>query len=157
MGLTDSTNSKRSKNNQVPEYEDFFGELSSNNKKPRKGGVVRRVVKHDFWRILLIVILYTIKASPLWVLPVVTSDVIDVTTTRPEGYVNRLIIDGIIFFRPVDEFTVPHIETKLFNDDFIKRVSKRTKGKVNTLNDVLNYIKQHHPTLAAECDRLMTD
>lgn len=66
-------------------------------------------------------------------------------------------IDGIIFFRPVDEFTVPHIETKLFNDDFIKRVSKRTKGKVNTLNDVLNYIKQHHPTLAAECDRLMTD
>lgn len=98
MGLTDSTNSKRSKNNQVPEYEDFFGELSSNNKKPRKGGVVRRVVKHDFWRILLIVILYTIKASPLWVLPVVTSDVIDVTTTRPEGYVNRLIIDGIIFF-----------------------------------------------------------
>ena len=26
-----------------------------------------------------------------------------------------------------------------------------------SINDVLNYIKQHHPTLAAECDRLMTD
>lgn len=66
-------------------------------------------------------------------------------------------IDGIIFFRPVDEFTVPHIEIKIFNDDFIKRVGKRTKGEVSSLKDVLNYIMRHHPTLAPECERLMKD
>lgn len=66
-------------------------------------------------------------------------------------------IDGIIFFRPVDEFTVPHIEPKIFNDDFIKRIGKRTKGEAGSLKEILNYIKQHHPTLAPECERLMKD
>lgn len=66
-------------------------------------------------------------------------------------------IDGIIFFRPVDEFSVPHIEPKVFSQDFLQRISKRTKGEVVTANDLFKYIKLHHPTLANECERLMRD
>lgn len=66
-------------------------------------------------------------------------------------------IDGIIFFRPVNEFSVPHIEPKIFSQDFLQRVGKRTKGEVVTANDLFKYIKRHHPTLAAECDKYITE
>ena len=66
-------------------------------------------------------------------------------------------IDGIIFFRPVKEFSVPHIEPKIFSQDFLQRISKRTKGEVVTANDLFKYIKRHHPTLAAECDKYITE
>ena len=66
-------------------------------------------------------------------------------------------IDGIIFFRPVNEFSVPHIEPKIFSQDFLQRISKRTKGEVVTTNDLFNYIKRHHPTLANECDKYITE
>ena len=62
-------------------------------------------------------------------------------------------IDGIIFFRPVNEFSIPHIEPRMFDDTFLKRISKRTKGKVETHDDVYKYIKKGHPTLAEECDK----
>ena len=62
-------------------------------------------------------------------------------------------IDGIIFFRPVRDFSVPHIEPKVFDDTFLRRINKRTKGEVQTRNDVYQYIKKGHPTLTEECDK----
>ena len=61
-------------------------------------------------------------------------------------------VDGIIFFRPVNEFSIPHIEPKMFDDAFLKRISKRTKGEVQTLNDLYLYIKKNHPTLSEDLD-----
>ena len=62
-------------------------------------------------------------------------------------------IDGIIFIKPVNEFEIPHIEPKIFTSQFLDRISKRTKGLVNTLPDMMRYIKKKHPTLASECDK----
>ena len=62
-------------------------------------------------------------------------------------------IDGIVFFRPVSEFSIPHIEPKLFDDSFVERISKRTKGEVKTRNNVYQYIKKGHPTLAKEAEK----
>ena len=62
-------------------------------------------------------------------------------------------VDGIIFFRPVNEFSIPHIEPKMFDETFLKRITKRTKGEVKTRNDVYQYIKKGHPTLAEEVEK----
>lgn len=62
-------------------------------------------------------------------------------------------IDGIVFFRPVSEFSIPHIEPKIFDDSFVERISKRTKGEEKTRNDVYQYIKKGHPTLAEEAEK----
>ena len=59
-------------------------------------------------------------------------------------------VDGIIFFRPVNEFSIPHIEPKMFDETFLKRITKRTKGGVQTLNDLYLYIKKNHPTLSED-------
>lgn len=61
-------------------------------------------------------------------------------------------VDGIIFFRPIDKFSIPHIEPKMFDDIFLKQISKRTKGEVQTLNDLYLYIKKNHPTLSEDLD-----
>ena len=65
-------------------------------------------------------------------------------------------VDGIIFFRPVNEFSIPHIEPKMFDDVFLKRIEKRTKGEVKTLNDLYLYIKKNHPILSEDLDSLST-
>ena len=61
-------------------------------------------------------------------------------------------IDGIIFFHPVNEFSIPHIEPKIFDDAFLKRICKRTKGEVQTQNDLYLYIKKNHPILSEDLD-----
>lgn len=66
-------------------------------------------------------------------------------------------VDGIIFFRPVNEFSIPHIEPKMFDDVFLKRIEKRTKGEVKTLNDLYLYIKKNHPILSEDLDSLSTN
>lgn len=65
-------------------------------------------------------------------------------------------VDGIIFFRPVNEFSIPHFEPKMFDDVFLKRIEKRTKGEVKTLNDLYLYIKKNHPILSEDLDSLST-
>ena len=66
-------------------------------------------------------------------------------------------IDGIVFFRPVNEFSIPHIEPKLFDDSFVERIGKRTKGEVKTCSDVYRYMKKAHPVLAEEADKYIEE
>lgn len=54
---------------------------------------------------------------------------------------------------PINEFSIPHLEPKMFDDTFVERISKRTNGEVKTRNDVFQYIKKGHPTLAEETDK----
>ena len=53
----------------------------------------------------------------------------------------------------VSEFSIPHIEPTLFDDSFVECISKRTKGEDKTRNDVYQYIKKEHPTLAEEVEK----
>lgn len=64
-------------------------------------------------------------------------------------------VDGIIFIRPVNEFSIPHIEPRLFSDSFIHRIGKRTNGEVKSIRDVYLMIKKEHPTLSPEINRLL--
>lgn len=44
----------------------------------------------------------------------------------------------------------------MFDDVFLKRIEKRTKGEVKTLNDLYLYIKKNHPILSEDLDSLST-
>ncbi|MDR1056762.1 MAG: hypothetical protein LBL90_13330 [Prevotellaceae bacterium] len=64
-------------------------------------------------------------------------------------------IDGIIFFKPVEEFSGATVYGKFFDDEFMKLIEKRTDGKVKTRKDVFEYIKDQHPILGESLDKLI--
>ena len=55
------------------------------------------------------------------------------------------MFDGIVFFKPVNEFTPAHIYAPVFDDSFVDKVSRRTGGKVKTKTEIINMIKAEHP------------
>lgn len=84
----------RHENNKIPDFEDFFQGSSTqtlNNK-----GFMRRLIKKDRRPIFWSCFLYLFQNAPVWVLPLLTSDVIDLITERPENLAFRLLIDALI-------------------------------------------------------------
>ena len=80
--------------NRIPDYEALYTEEGGS----RKGnGLLKRVLRRDRGKLLYSSLVYIIKASPIWIMPLVTGDVIDLITGRPEGYLLRVVIDAIIF------------------------------------------------------------
>ena len=83
-------------NGRVPDIEWLFGYGES--KKEQGDKFLPKLLRRD-WRIVLFsTLIYLLQHSPVWVLPLVTSDVIDTITQRPENYVARLCIDAAILF-----------------------------------------------------------
>jgi len=81
--------------NQIPAYEALFNDDPSPKKKKR--GFLFRVFSVNKWKLLSSNLVYLLQAAPLWIMPLVTSDVIDAITQQYEGYIIRIIIDAVIF------------------------------------------------------------
>jgi len=53
----------------------------------------------DRWRLLGAVVLFVVKHSPVWVLPLIFADIINIVTAPPSAAsAHRLWMDGLIFF-----------------------------------------------------------
>lgn len=88
--------STRHENNKLPDFEDFFqGNVTENGKKHGKG-FMRRLLMEDRRPLLFSCVLFLFQNAPAWILPLITGDVIDLCTSRPDDLVVRLIIDAII-------------------------------------------------------------
>ena len=86
----------RHENNKIPNFEDFFQGQPTQIGKKRGKGFMLQLLKKDRTPILWSCIIYLFQNAPAWVLPLVTSDVIDIITVRPDNMLIRLIIDAII-------------------------------------------------------------
>jgi hypothetical protein len=64
-------------------------------------------------------------------------------------------IDGIVFFKPIDEFTGATVYGEFFDDEFVRLIEKRTDGKVKKRRDAFGYIKQGHPIMSESLDKLL--
>ena len=80
----------------IPDVEWLFTEESKGEGKKVKNRFLQKFLYRDWWKLVYTTLMYFWQALPIWLLPLVTGDVIDTITTLPEGYVTRLIIDGII-------------------------------------------------------------
>lgn len=77
----------------LPELEKLFKAGSDH---PYSEAFLGNLLRRD-WRVILITtLIYLIQASPVWLMPLVTSDVIDMITYRPDGFVTRIIIDALL-------------------------------------------------------------
>lgn len=56
------------------------------------------------------------------------------------------ICDGIIFIKPVSEFNGIKL-INIYDNEFIEKANKRTKGSCKTAEDILKTVKEWHPIL----------
>lgn len=108
--------SKRPERNRVPDYEALF--VDSSDTVSRNSGFMRKVFRKDRARIILVTLLYIIQALPLWIMPLVTGDVIDTVTNRPDGYITRIIIDAAIFA----VILIQNVPTTIFRAGIVNRM-----------------------------------
>ncbi len=78
----------------VPELEWLFQEGKKGKKE--KNDFLAKLMKKNWTTVLASVLLYVLQAAPVWILSLVVSDVINMVTNRPDGYVTRILIDGAI-------------------------------------------------------------
>ncbi|MDR2911550.1 MAG: hypothetical protein LBV47_09365 [Bacteroidales bacterium] len=64
-------------------------------------------------------------------------------------------IDGIIFFKPVEEFSATTVYGKFFDEEFVKLIKNRTEGVVKTRKQVFELIKKDHPVMSESLDKLI--
>ena len=82
--------------NKIPDLEYLFrGDGTKEENADKSKGFLFKLLRKDWLGILFSTFLYILQASPLWLMPVVTSDVIDMITYKPDGFVTRIIIDGL--------------------------------------------------------------
>ncbi len=111
--------------NRVPDYEALFREQGTS----RKGnGFLKRVFRKDWGRLIGSSILYIIKASPIWIMPLVTGDVIDLITERPDGFLVRILIDAVIFAVMV----IQNIPTNMWYSGITNRMIRNTTAGIKS-------------------------
>lgn len=84
---------RNTQKNRIPDMERLFG--YGETKSTRKEGYILKLLRKDWKSLFITTLIYLLQASPVWLIPLITSDVIDVATTRPDGYVRRLEIEGV--------------------------------------------------------------
>ncbi len=70
--------------------------MSENPKKIRSLRLLFKLYKGHYGKLLIGAIIYIIKDSPMWVLPLITADIINLVTSPPENFLLRIAFDAII-------------------------------------------------------------
>lgn len=113
--------------NKIPDLEYLFrGDGSQTSGGDRSKGFLRKLLRKDLWGIILSSLLYILQASPLWLMPVVTSDVIDLITTQPDGFMTRILIDGIVLL----VLLVQNVPTTMWRSSIINKIIRTTTAQI---------------------------
>lgn len=82
-------------NNRLPDFEDFF-QGNPSDKKGLGKSFIWRLIKKDRRTIIGASVLYIFQNLPVWFMPLIISDVIDLLTRMPENFLWRILIDALI-------------------------------------------------------------
>lgn len=69
----------KEKVNKIPDYEYLFSEAPLNRGK-KDSRFLRKILRMNIWSILLAALVYLLQASPTWAMPIVSSNIINITT-----------------------------------------------------------------------------
>jgi ATP-binding cassette subfamily B protein len=93
-----------------------------------KEAFLKKLLRRDWWQILSSSLIYVLQASPVWIMPLVTSDVINMLTDRPEGFAVRILIDAIVLFVLI----VQNIPTTAWRLSIVNRSVRTTTAQVKS-------------------------
>lgn len=119
---------RNKKINKIPDYEQVF----SNGETTKTGGkgFIRKLLRNNRKDFVCSIIAYVIKALPVWVIPVVTADIIDLITTQPENFIKKIVIDALILFISLIQNVPVHTLYSKIVNKMIRNTVAGVKGSV---------------------------
>lgn len=133
--MKENTQAKR--NNPIPDYEVLFRESAGETGK--RGG--RKILKHLFYKnrfqVLWSSVLFAIKASPTYAIPLVTTNVINAVTSNEPDMMRTLMINGIVLLLLLLQNIPMHVLYARFTDKMLRNIGA---GLRNTLIKKLQHL-----------------
>lgn len=116
----------RNPKNRIPNLEWLFGYGES--KKKRKVGFLRKLISRDWKSLTYSTLIYLLQALPVFVMPLVTSDVIDMVTYRPEGYLLRIVLDGVLLALVI----MQNVPTTMWRSRIVNNWIRNTSAEIKS-------------------------
>lgn len=123
---------KRS-DNAIPDYDYLFNDDSSKTGK-KKNRFLYKLLKMNFWAVLLNCFVYIFQSAPLYVVPLATADIIDLVTKAVSSggitgeIINRLIIDCVIIFI----FVVQNVPSTVLRSFVVSKAVRKTSAGIKS-------------------------
>lgn len=117
---------ERIQKGKIPDLEWLFG--YGETKPNKKDAFLQKLLRKDWLKLIWSTFVYLLQASPMWILPLITSDVIDLVTVRPEGYAVRLIIDAVILF----VLLIQNVPTTMWRSSIINNWIRSTSATIKS-------------------------
>lgn len=115
--------------NKIPDYDSVFRD--SNEKKSVGVNILKGMFKKYYGNIFLSSIFYLIKQSPVWIITIITSDVINIVTAWDgDASVRKLVIDAIILFVSIVQNILTHTIFAEYSNKVIRNMSAGLKATV---------------------------
>ncbi len=108
---------KEEKRNHIPDYEHLFSE-EENEATGIGMTFILRLLKSHWFRIFLSGILYIVKACPIWIIPIVTSNIITVVTKNDGNAVRDIIINASVLAFVLAQ----NVPTHVFYEKYVNKM-----------------------------------
>jgi ATP-binding cassette subfamily B protein len=117
---------ERTVKGRIPDIEWLFGYEETG--KAQSDKFLTKLLRRDWLMVIYSTLLYLLQASPVWALPLITSDVIDTITLRPDGYIWRLVIDAVILF----VLLIQNVPTTMWRSSIMNKWIRKTTAEVRS-------------------------
>ncbi len=130
-------NTEQKKRNVIPDYEHLFQDGAEQKKKNKASAIPKLLLKQNKGSLILSSLLFVVKASPTWAIPIVTAEIINIVSSGGDDVVRRLFIYGAILFVLLIQNIPTHILYSKVTDRMLRTVSA---GMRNTLIRKLQHL-----------------
>lgn len=128
---------EKKEKNPIPDYEILFQENADGEEEGKASGILKMLLKQNWFKIVISTILFVIKASPTWVIPLVTAGVINAVTDPDEKTIHTMIVYGIVLLILLVQNIPSHVLYSKFTDKMLRTIGA---GLRNTLVKKLQHL-----------------
>ena len=110
----------------IPDVEWLFG--YGETEKSQGDKFLTKLLRRDWLMVIYSTLVYLLQYAPVWAFPLITSDVIDTITLRPDGYAWRLVMDAAILF----VLLVQNVPSTMWRSSVMNRWIRKTTAEIRS-------------------------
>lgn len=114
--------------NKIPDYDEVFRDTKRSKNQDNK--IVTAIFKKQWFKIILSVVLFVIKACPILIIPIITSSVIDEVTKGSGANVKQILIYALIIAVCLIQNIPTHMLYARITDNILRRTGAGLKATV---------------------------
>lgn len=131
-----NTKSKEVKDQPLPDYEPLFSENADEIKKaPVK--ILIGILGSNWARILLSSAIYIVKNCAVWIIPIITANIINAITEQNDDTVRTMVVNGLVMLAVLVQNVPTHVLYARYTDRMVRNIGA---GLRNTLIKKLQHL-----------------